>query len=210
MPLETVGETEFTMSRDGILLHVYALVVTDLDSDFLAGMPFLSYNDVGVLPAKSEITIQEEQIVQYQSYSKLCPYPKITGAQSYVLRAPPRSTVVWPGDFLKVEVAGSLKDEVTVDPRLEAKDAHDWPAPDMLEVTGGRIRLINTSSEPHLLHREEHLCQVSPTRTVDMDQVDLPLAAVVKCCAQLTTKAHHSAGVSVDPDNMLDNMIPPL
>lgn len=47
-PLEILGETHFNLTREDITLHVEALVVKDLDVDFLAGIPFLSANDISI------------------------------------------------------------------------------------------------------------------------------------------------------------------
>ncbi|CAC5413942.1 unnamed protein product [Mytilus coruscus] len=51
-PLNTVGECHFTLSRDGIELQLEALVVNDLDVDILAGIPFMSSNDIAIFPSK--------------------------------------------------------------------------------------------------------------------------------------------------------------
>ncbi|CAC5403176.1 unnamed protein product [Mytilus coruscus] len=45
-PLNIVSECHFTLSRDGIELQLEALVVNDLDVDILAGIPFMSSNDI--------------------------------------------------------------------------------------------------------------------------------------------------------------------
>ena len=47
-PLNIVGETSFTVSRDGINLLLEALVVSDIDVDILAGTPFMIANDISV------------------------------------------------------------------------------------------------------------------------------------------------------------------
>ena len=44
-PLPTIGETHLELTRDGVSLHIEALVVNDLDVDVLA-MPFISSNDL--------------------------------------------------------------------------------------------------------------------------------------------------------------------
>ena len=46
--LDVVGETQMTFTRDGRKFMLEALVVKNLDVDVLAGVPFMSVNDVAV------------------------------------------------------------------------------------------------------------------------------------------------------------------
>ncbi|VDH94003.1 Hypothetical predicted protein [Mytilus galloprovincialis] len=59
-PLNIVGECHFTLSRDGIELQLEALVVNDLDVDILAGIPFMSSNDIAIFPSKHKIVIRDQ------------------------------------------------------------------------------------------------------------------------------------------------------
>ena len=49
-----MGETHIMLSRDKIELASDALVVNELDVEFLAGIPFMSTNDISVRPAKQQ------------------------------------------------------------------------------------------------------------------------------------------------------------
>ncbi|CAG2214262.1 unnamed protein product [Mytilus edulis] len=51
-PLNIVGECHFTLSRDGIELQLEAIVLNDSDVDKLAGIHFMSLNDVAIFNSK--------------------------------------------------------------------------------------------------------------------------------------------------------------
>ena len=56
-PLDILGETHLTLSRDNHSLQLEALVVNDLDVDVLAGLPFMARNDISIRPAKLNIKL---------------------------------------------------------------------------------------------------------------------------------------------------------
>ena len=58
-PLNIVGETHINLSRGKKTLKLEALVVDDLDVDILAGIPFMTVNDISVRPAKQQIMLDE-------------------------------------------------------------------------------------------------------------------------------------------------------
>ena len=47
-PMSVIGETRLQLTRGNICLTLDALVVEELDVDILAGIPFMSLNDVSV------------------------------------------------------------------------------------------------------------------------------------------------------------------
>ena len=59
-PLEKIGECHFTLERGGIELQLEALVVSDLDVDILAGIPFMSTNDIVIFPSKQKNCYQRQ------------------------------------------------------------------------------------------------------------------------------------------------------
>ncbi|CAC5401565.1 unnamed protein product [Mytilus coruscus] len=69
-PLEIVGECHFTLSRDEVDLELEALVVNDYDVDILAGIPFMSSNDISIFPSKHKIVIRDQITVIYGGSSQ--------------------------------------------------------------------------------------------------------------------------------------------
>ena len=103
-PLAVVGETRLILSRADNQLTLDALVVDDLDVDVLAGTPFLIANDISVRPAKCQVRIQDSEVVHYEHKSDpTTASHAVRRAQCYTLRAPPSTTVLWPGDYVELD-----------------------------------------------------------------------------------------------------------
>ena len=103
-PLAIVGETRLILSRAENQLTLDALVVDDLDVDVLAGTPFLIANDISVRPAKCQVRIQDSEVVHYEHNSDpTTASHAVRRAQCYTLRAPPSTTVLWPGDYVELD-----------------------------------------------------------------------------------------------------------
>ena len=104
-PLAVVGETRLILSRADNQLTLDALVVDDLDVDVLAGTPFLIANDISVRPAKCQVRIQDSEVIHYEHKSDPSTASHaVRRAQCYTLRAPPSTNVLWPGDYVELDV----------------------------------------------------------------------------------------------------------
>ena len=64
-PLKVRGETNLILTRDNLKLTLKALVVDDIDVEVLAGVPFMSLNDVSVRPAKYQVLIGDNTTCSY-------------------------------------------------------------------------------------------------------------------------------------------------
>ena len=91
-PLTIVGETRLPLIRHGRPLTLEALVVEDLDVDILAGMPFMTFNDITVRPAKHEIIIAGCDVASYGCSQS--PQSHYTVRACHLLRAPSTNTTV--------------------------------------------------------------------------------------------------------------------
>ena len=102
-----------------------------------------------------------------------------------------------------------LHDHVlTLQPRTDTpvpkytKTTSIWPEPQILEAVGAKVRLVNSSQEPKLIGRHEHLSQILPTEETSSftPTPSLPsLPQPVKPKSSLP----FSSSVSIDPDNIL-------
>ena len=101
-PLEILGETHLRLSHDKCTLLLDALVVSDLDVDILAGIPFMTVNDVSLRPAKHQIIIQDDCVVTYGHVTSDKVQNHVRRTQAFVLRAESQSTVMWPGSYVEV------------------------------------------------------------------------------------------------------------
>ena len=64
-----MGETRFELQHDDHVLYFEGLVVSKLESDLVAGIPFMECNDIAVRPLKREVTIAGKTIFNYDSGS---------------------------------------------------------------------------------------------------------------------------------------------
>ncbi|MCG8047829.1 MAG: retropepsin-like domain-containing protein, partial [Candidatus Thiodiazotropha endolucinida] len=76
-PLSIAGETHIVLSRNNVDLKLEALVVNDLDIDILAGIPFMTTNDISLRPSKQQIIIGDSQIVRYGPSTQETPFNRV-------------------------------------------------------------------------------------------------------------------------------------
>ena len=199
-PLNIVGETSFTVSRDGVDLLLEALVVSDIDVEILAGTPFMITNDVSVRPAKSEITLNgsitlkcDREVIQSSAHGVRC-------VRACVLRAS-QSTTLWPGDYIDAKIPEELsnEEELAVEPR-QTKHDH-WPSPTICSAVSGHIRITNGSTEPVFIGKNEHFCQVIPVcETEDRESFH---QSAIPSTHHTNSSEMFSRDVSLDPGNLM-------
>ena len=173
-PLEILGETHLRLSHDKCTLLLDALVISDLDVDILAGIPFMTVNDVSLRPAKHQIIIQDDCIVTYGHVTSDKVQNRVRRTQAFVLRAESQATVVWPGSYIEVEVPKELQSDtvLAIEPRFD-NDKHKkaWVRPQIAESVGGKLRIVNDTSDPQAVGKHEHFCQARQTLAIsDSDE----------------------------------------
>ncbi len=211
--LKVLGETKFTLSRGEHRLHFGGLVVETLDVPILAGTPFMETNDVHIRPARFEVHIGENTVFRYGSSHHA---PSVTIRRAVVLRAPARTTTIWPGEYIEVDIPPELtsfKDaSFTLEPRFDAPSAKYerpvamWPQPTIISAVSGILRIPNLTNEPRVLKKHEHFCQVLPVHKPDFeeDASVLPQSlSDIRASSVLAHGFYHSDAVSIDPHNIL-------
>ncbi|CAG2241165.1 unnamed protein product [Mytilus edulis] len=101
-PLTFVGETRLTFTRDKHQLYFEGLVFENLDSDILAGIPFMEKNDISIRPARRQVLIGNDCVYKYGSSANGTSNCAVRRA--HVARAPSDSTTLWPGDNIDVKI----------------------------------------------------------------------------------------------------------
>ena len=205
-PLEVVGETRITLTRGGTDLYLEAIIVSDLDVDIIAGIPFMSSNDIAVRPSKQEIVMKDREIVSYgESKNNKRVGNRVRRTQAFVLRA--KATTIWPGDFVELDTPTELEGDcvLAVEPRIDMSPpgTRNWPQPHILESVGRKIRLLNDTSEPQQLKKNDHVCQVILTNSPEITD-KLPVEPNIKP-KKLDHDSYHSDKVILDPDNILSS-----
>ena len=200
--LVVVGEVSITLSYKGHSLVLEALVAPDLEDEVLGGSPFMENNDVWVRPGKHIIGIGES-IYHYKT--KSAEQSSTRRIQAEVMKSPSAVTL-WPGDFLQLEVPTQFSDEeISVEPRKDCKlnstcqPAEMWPKPQMISCAENTIRIPNLSSEPKVISKGDHFCQI--VRTVPVELQDQHSVVPKK---PTSIKDDHLAylEVVIDPNNI--------
>lgn len=196
-PLAVAGETRLIVSQAGNELALDALVVDNLHVDVLAGTPFLVAIDITVRPAKCQVRSQDSKTIHYEpTGDPITGSHAVRRAQSFTLRASSSATVVSLGVYLELEVSPppDLGDDciLALQPRTDipiskhTKPAYIWPEPQILEAVGSKIHLINTSNEPKVIGRHEHLSQILPTVGLTTYYQITPASSFSSCCKRTT------------------------
>ena len=127
-----------------------------------------------------------------------------------VTRASSSTTVLWPGDYVELEVPPDLGEEhvLALQPRTDTpvpkytKTTSIWPEPQILEAVGAKVRLVNSSQEPKLIGRHKHLSQILPTEETSSFTSTLSLSSLPQPVKPKSSLPFWSS-VSIDPDNIL-------
>ena len=205
-PLNIIGETHLSLSRGSLSFHLEALVVDSLDVEVLAGIPFMTANDISVRPAKQQIIFADNTVTYYgSSQSESSSSNKVRRTQAYLIRSEIPSTVVWPGDYLEVKVPDSVDPESTVaiECRTDQDKTRSWPRPGLVEAVNGALRIVNDTSEPQHVRKHEHFCQIRYTTTLPTKERPVEAASVPSAPRPSVSPSHFSDSVSLDPDGIL-------
>ena len=151
---------------------------------------------------RHEVKFSDRSTVIYQSDIT---QSSITIRHAFVLRAPPRHTTLWPGEYLDLDitVAGDFPGDQSyiVEPCYDSKQPQSWIQPHVITSVGHTLRIPNATDSPVILRKHDHFCQVRPVYVAPHDplcETDTPPIP--------NTKNKYSAGylkVAIDPDNIL-------
>ena len=162
-PMNVVGETHIVVNRGPWRFQLDALIVRKLDVDFLAGMPFMSENDIAVRPARKLIVIQGKDVVSYNEEKQAKPTARIIRSSSS------SSTIVLPGEFVELQTPSDIgpDEELLVEPRFDTlkKGMPQWLQPQAVKSVDNTIRLENVTEYPVKIPKNSHVCQVRTTVT---------------------------------------------
>ncbi len=114
-PLKVVGETRTYFQRDRHTLFFDGLVVENLDSDILAGIPFMECNDISIRPAKHQVCVASDT---YEYGANRTYGDGHAIRRAHVLRATSSHTV-WPGEFVELELPAEfakVNEELAIEP----------------------------------------------------------------------------------------------
>lgn len=196
--LKVIGETRTSFCRDGHELYFEGLVVDNLDTDVLAGIPFMERNDVSIRPAKREVLLKNTHVYMYGSMQTKMDRHAVRRA--CVVRAPTKS-VVWPGDFIELDLPGEFANsdgEVAVEPHCGKLTC--WPNPSIVTSISGKIRLPNLTDEPLYVKKNDHVCKIRATIIPDecVSTTHAPTKTI-----PAPKPSNFSRQVNLDPDRLM-------
>ena len=208
--LDVVGETQALFTFGKLHLAFQGLVATNLDTEILAGTPFMVANDVHIRPSRKEVRIGDDIVYRYGSSIS----HNETGSirRACLLRCPAQATTVWPGEYLELDIPNDYAQQDTVfalEPRSDApssqavKPSDLWPPASVIVSVAGKVRIVNEGTGPKVLKRNEHLCQVRPVYFPSAPSETPQGPTLAPIHASLLATQCHSAAVSIDPGNML-------
>ena len=212
-PLKVLGEVRVKFCRDNKEFFFEGLVVDMLDVEVLAGMPFMERNDISIRPAKRQITLSDGETFTYGSRDGSVLHRV---RRACVLRAPCRSTTVYPGEYLELSIPESYADDdatFALEPRYDSpvsrlsKFSQLWPSPSILSSVAGKIRIPNLHDEPIVLKRNEHFCQIHRVFAPPNEPLDNSQDIHVAHMSVHPETVDYSNLIQVDPDNMLSHEI---
>jgi hypothetical protein len=139
------GEITTTLTRGCLHFKLEAVVVEELDCDILGGMPFLKVNEIVLDAPRDKIIVQGKHGISYTGNRVPKKPPGVGHSQTFLLRANERA-VIWPGDYVQLEVPDNLHDGevVAVEPRLDS--SNEWVTPIVTTSVCGRVRIPNLTS----------------------------------------------------------------
>ena len=119
-----------------------SLVVEDLDVDILAGMPFMTSNDVAVRPAKREIIIAGCDVASYDCSQS--PQTHYAVRACHLLCAP-----IHTGEFVEIDAPSELLKDATlaIEPRMDSVSSSHLKSTCLL-YTSPSPRDLSTSRMP--------------------------------------------------------------
>ena len=201
-----LGECKATFYIGKLPLYFDALVVTELASPIIAGNPFLETNCFNIDFKKRQINLPDGSTCEYAPSSKP-PQPRINLISNHLVRMQDKSTTLWPGDFIELEVPNQLDtfSDLALEPRHDSLSSEQLKAfpPNTYHNVAGYIRVPNTSDIPIRLSKNMHLFNAVPVVPAEDGLNQLQTSDAVPAKTQPNTSKSFSDSVQLDPDNVL-------
>ena len=165
--IDIVGETRFSVTRNNKTLHFEGLVARSMDTEVLAGIPFLVQNNISVHPAKNIIMIDEDIYPYGSGPSK----PSVKRIQTSIARSSATYNSIWPGEFF--EATCEIDPNTDLDVAVEPHSTSPFPIKPMVTKSlKGSLRFMNDTNFPIKIKKNQHVAHVN--RVIDPDCTPQP------------------------------------
>ena len=112
----------------------------------------------------------------------------------------------WPGSYIEVKTPLEMdpNEIVAIEPRYDqGKALCNWPSSQIIEAVGGKLRILNDTSEPQTIHKHEHFCQVRHTTELIYNVSTSENRVMKEDASKSLTTTYYTDTVKIDPDNIL-------
>ena len=159
-------------------------------------------NDISLRPAKHEIMIASDPPILYGPSASSSDSKHADGftQRPYVLRVSSSNTIVWPGDYIEVQLPSTETPDtiLALEPRSYCVNTNGpWPIPQIIDAVDGKIRFFTDSGIPQKLGKHDPFCQALPTIPMVLKNV---VAEPILC---EPVEKSSSNSIDMDPDNIL-------
>ena len=156
--LPALGEIMETFTRNDFEVKYHAIVTKELHCDWIAGTNFIKQNSVMQDFNSKTIIIHKKYVVPETSRSLILP----TQANNIVAQNN-KISVLFPGASIDYQVPHSDLTKLAVQPWFQNKQ--QWPEPQICTVSNGKITIVNNSTEPVNMQKNNKL----QIRTINTD-----------------------------------------
>ena len=169
-------------------------------------------NNIAVHPAKRQIILGDGTTYEYGVAISTSGAHAIHHTQARVLRAPPKSTTIWPGEFIELDCKDPPDCELALEPRTDCavnslgQQNNVWPLPRIVSSVAGKICIPNDIDSPLILQCNQHFAQVCPTFYPDSSPSQSETLPSILNITRPSPK-DHSGGISLDPDSILSHSL---
>jgi hypothetical protein len=158
--ISIIGETRFCVTRDGRNLQFDGLIAENMDTDVLAGIPFLAANDISIHPARG-IVMVGDVVYPYGGHQTRASVARVA---TCIARASCDYGSVWPGEYIEAtcDINSSADSTVAIEPHCSAPLS---VVPEITTSLQGQLRFVNNTDKPMKIKKGQHIAHVSDVYT---------------------------------------------
>ena len=193
--IDILGEVRFNVTRDNIPLYFEGLVARKMDTDVLAGIPFIAKNNISIHPARNVVMINDSSYPYGSSSARA----HVARVQTSLARHNTVRETVWPGEYFEAscDIDPCEDTEVAVEPHCSTSLSIP---PVMTTCLKGRIRLTNTSNRPIVVGKDAHVAQV--TRSIECDDLPSSYSMPDESASSFTLSKRNASLISINPSKL--------
>ena len=183
------------MHRDNKDLQFEGLVAKNMDTDVLAGIPFLAANDISIHPARNVVMVGNIHY-PYGGHQEKASIKRVVTS---IARATHDHGSVWPGEYIEAlcDINSSVDSTVAIEPHTSSPLS---VAPGITTSLCGQLRFINNTNWPVKIKKGQHIAHVTDVYTPPEGSITTKMDSFVD--KQL--RDADTSKISINPDEVSD------